>query len=148
MADAFVTRDTLISRHEPWLTSDLVSYLEAISVMFAELEALTYDSAEREGWVVVYVPDEAPLQALPYLAQFIGQPLPLGGAEADQRALIASRAHMRRGTPQAIKDAVAPYLTGAHTVLLTERYQGVADQLLVTVYSGEVADQAVLQSVL
>jgi tail protein P2 I len=146
--EAPLTKSFLLERHEPWLTADLRDFLDAASWIFGQVELYTFDAGEDWGWTVLYDPARCPPESLPHLAQYVGEVLPAGSTVADQRTLISGRAHMRRGTPWAISASLKPYLTGAQAVLVTERYGGVADELLVNTYGGQTPDPTQVLEVL
>lgn len=125
--------DDLVAAFAPWMTDDLEAYLRTIGEMFAEVEMYSDDSEEFEGWTILLDPDRCPVAALPYLAQFVGERLPKGLAEAAQRQWIKDAPNQRRGTVSSIVRAAARRLTGAQLVTVIER-DGGPDKLSVITY--------------
>lgn len=122
----------LIASFEPWMTDDLYDYLNAVGSMFAAVEALSADAENGEGWSLALDPDLCPPEALPYLAQFVGERLPVGLAEPFQREWIKDEPNSVRGTVPSILRAAQRSLTGNRKVALLER-GGVNDPDLVVV---------------
>jgi hypothetical protein len=116
--------DELIARHEPWLTDDLQTYLQAISTMVEELELYLGDD-EEYAWAILFDPDRCPVKALPYLAQYVGERLPTGISEAAAREWIKDNPNAKRGTLQSIFLAAQRHLTGDRVVAWWERSDGV-----------------------
>lgn len=133
--------DDLVAAFEPWLTEDLETYLRAVASMFEEAELYSADdfaddANDYEGWTVLFDPDRAPAAALPYLAQFVGEVLPVGIGEAAAREWIKDRPNSRRGTPTAMILAAQRKLTGQRTVSFRERWDGsAADAETVTIHT-------------
>lgn len=134
--------DDYVAAHEPWLTPALEDYLRAIASMFSEVELLAFDSADGEGWTILFDPDRCPVKALPYLAQYVGERLPVGLGEVESREWIKDAPNQFRGTPYSIFHAAQRRLTGQRTVRLEERFGGNSEQLRVTTYTAETPDQA------
>jgi hypothetical protein len=72
-----------------------------------------------------------------WLGQAAGTRVPGGLTRQEQREYVTSRRAWRRGTPAAIKAAVAAKLRGSRRVDLVER-DGTAGHLRVQVYESEV----------
>lgn len=137
--------EDLVAAFEPWLTDDLSDYLAVIGEMFAEVELLSEDTLEHEGWSIILDPDRAPAKVLPYLAQYVGERLPVGISEADAREWIKDAPNMRRGTLESVVRVAQRRLTGQRTVQVLER-QGAGgaheDKITVQTYVAETPDPA------
>jgi hypothetical protein len=123
--DSFAAQ--LVRRHEPWLTADLDGFLRAMATMFVQVILYSADTDEQEGWVTLFDPDLCPAEALPYLAQLVGEVLPTGLPEAAAREWIKDNPNARRGTPESVFLAAQRKLTGGRLVSMFERFQGVVD---------------------
>jgi len=137
--------DLLIEQHLPYLTNDLEDYLRAIGTMFAEADAFVGFDAEEEGWSALLDPDTCPANGLPHLAMYVGERLPTGLEEADQREWIRDAPNQIRGTLASIIYAAQRTLTGSRTVSLQER-SGVGqthpeDYITVRTYISETPDE-------
>lgn len=133
--------DDLVAAFEPWLTPDLETYLRAIAGMFSEVELLAFDDAFGEGWEILFDPDRCPANALPYLAQYVGERLPAGLSVPLQREWIKDAPNQRRGTPRAIFLAAQRRLTGSRLVAWKERDPTV-DTLTIYTYTSQTPDPA------
>lgn len=135
--------EDLVAAFEPWMTPDLNDYLTAVGGMFSEAEL--YALAGERGWGTLLDPDEAPVPALPYLALYVGERLPVGLDEAGMREWIKDAPNQRRGTIEAIVRVAQRYLTGQRTVAVHER-SGVGpnpeDYLTVQTYTSETPTAA------
>lgn len=141
--------DELVAAHEPWITDDLETYLRAIGGMFAELELYAVDTDTLEGWTALFDPMLVPAAALPYLAQYVGERLPLGLTEALQREWIGDKPNQRRGTLLSLVRAAQRTLIGQRTVAITERSGGDPDTVAIVTYAGETPNpDAVLREIL
>jgi hypothetical protein len=119
-----VIADDLVEIFEPVLTPDLETYLRAVALMFDEVEMYSTDDGDFEGWTILFDPDRAPVGALPYLAQFVGEKLPVGLGEAESREWIKDRPNATRGTAMSMVLAAQRNLTGQRTVSWRERWDG------------------------
>jgi hypothetical protein len=109
----------------PWLSSDLAIYLQAIGLMFAQVESYAADQADgTPGWSIMLDIDNCPTEALPYLGQWVGARLPPGMTDAQSREWIRTNAREERGTPTAILNAASRWLTGTQIVQIAERQDG------------------------
>lgn len=100
----------------------LLTLCDAIGTMAAQLELLTRaDDAGHDPWSIIMDVDRAPGYALPYLAQFVGQAIPVGTPDAAARDLIRSPSNQARGgVDKTIHDAQAT-LTGTKFCRAIER---------------------------
>lgn len=144
-----VIGDRLIEALAPYMTQDHADYLETIGEMFDEFEAYVNQFGEDEVWAPLLNVETCPAPALPYLAQFLGEVLPVGIPDEMAREWIQDHAHMRRGTPEAIAHAAQRTLIASRTVQILERSGSGAnpeDYLNVVTYIQETPDPvAVLQ---
>jgi len=100
------------------------------------IHEIVSDTPEAPGWQILLDPTRCPAICLPFLGQFVGARLKPGMSEAEQRAAIAEPEGFGRGTPGAIIAVAKRRLTGTKTVLLVERYTGLAYRMkLVTIES-------------
>jgi hypothetical protein len=132
----------LVRRHEPWLTVDLDTFLRAAASMFGQVLTYAADTDDQEGWVTLFDPDLCPAEALPYLAQVVGENLPTGLPEAAAREWIKDNPNARRGTPESVFLATQRKLTGTRQVSMFERYQGVVDVLAIRTNTAQTPDPA------
>lgn len=102
----------------------LTDYVTGLSLPFELVETWASDTDTHIGWSLLLDVDRCPVEALPWLAQIVGLKLNTGLSVADQRQQIHDAPNWKRGTPGAMRAAPAPYLTGAKTVILRERYDG------------------------
>lgn len=115
--------DDLVAALEPWITSALEDYARALGTMFAEVELYSEDEENLEGWEILLDPDSCPAAALPYLAQYVGERLPIGIEERAAREWIKDAPNQRRGTVESIFFAAQRKLTGDRAVSLRERME-------------------------
>lgn len=116
--------DSLLADFAPYLADDdgsLATYLEALSRGYEQVDSVVRDTDAGPGWSAMLDANRAPTWALRWLGQLVGVQVPPGQPEALSRNAIRTPAGWRRGTPQAIIDAVRPTLTGTQTVILLER---------------------------
>ena len=120
--------DDLLYSLAPIMTPDLQTLCEAISAMWAEVEQYSLDRLDEDGneltgYGVVFDVDLCPVEALPYLAQFVGEILPTTATEAEARRQIRTRPNGKRGTPAGIIAAARATLSNPDTdsVVLRER---------------------------
>lgn len=97
-------------------------------------------ASSANPWELAFDLDNAPDWILPWLAQFRGVDLAGISDPDDQRALIRTAPARRRGTPEARKAAVRPFLTGAKRVILTERVGGNPYITNLATYASETPD--------
>lgn len=96
----------------------------------AELYGRT-DEDGNPGWSILFDVNRAPADALPYLAQYVGERIPVGISEADARARIVAKQNQQRGTPASIIAATQSKLYGTKFVALIERLNGDAYKMRV-----------------
>lgn len=120
----------------------LAYFVGAIGAMFQDVADVARDTPEGPGWSAVVDLTRCPTTWLPWLAQLVGVTVPPGLGDADARAWIASTDGFSRGTPAALKGAVAHTLTGDKTVYFRERDGGDAYALEVVTRTDETPDPA------
>ena len=98
------------------------------------------------GWAILLDPENAPAEALPWLAQFTGAVLLPSMSEEQMRATIAFPESFERGGPGALVSVARRRLTGSKTVLVDERYQGSAYRLRVRTLLAETPDPALTEA--
>lgn len=130
--------DDYVAALAPWLTPDLETYLRAVGSMFEEVELYSED-AEQPGWENLLDPDTCPAPALPYLAQYVGERLPFGLTEAQQREWIKDAPNQQRGTVSSLVRAAQRKLTGSRLVTVIER-DGGPDNVTVITYTAQTPD--------
>lgn len=96
------------------------------------------------GWSVILDADRAPVEWLPWLAQFVGVRLIAGLTEEAKRLRIKGTGGFKRGRPESIRNAARQFLIGpdgtpeSATVDLVERPGGNAYRMQLTVLASEV----------
>lgn len=119
--------DDLRESMAPISTPDLDTYLQAIASMFSEVElySLATDDAtdDAPGWGVLFDVDLCPVNALPYLAQLVGETLATTLTEDEARRQIRTQPNRRRGTRDGIIAAARATLSDPDdaTVVFIER---------------------------
>lgn len=109
--------------------------------MLQPLQDLISDTPDGPPWSALADPDRIPVDGLSWLGQFVGVRVTQGAAPGTRRREIREAAGWRRGTPAAMRAAVAATLTGARTVTLREQY-GSPYRVRVEVFAGECPDPA------
>ena len=106
----------------PWQTSDLFDFTGAISSMWDALAPYDADpDNEVVAWQALLDVDIAPFAGLPWLAQCVGDRVPVGLTEDQARDWIRNSPNWIRGTPQGIVSAIRRVLTGPSVVQFAER---------------------------
>lgn len=101
------------------------TFAYALGSMMNQFELLARTDADgNPGWTIILDPTRAPDYALPYVAQYRGEVIPVGAPETDARAIVTAGAHSLRGTPQSLIDAATKHLTGSKYLTLRERDTG------------------------
>lgn len=118
----------------------LEAFCRAIMHPLEQTNRMVRETDDGPGWSALLDPARAPAEALTYLGQFVGVRVTRGATSLRQRNEIVSAAGFRRGRPQAMRDAIAATLSGARTVVMTERVDGNAYQLLIQTYADQTPD--------
>lgn len=130
-------------REKEWTDEELgwplASYVAALASMFTELDDLVRTTDDGPGYSALLDADRAPLNALPWLGQFIGVTVDTTKSDAAQRAQIRDEAGFRRGRPASMVAAAQTTLTDTKTVMMTERYTS-AYRLRVRTFDVETPD--------
>lgn len=102
----------------------LLHYCEAIGRTLEQVDRYVRDDEALglPGWGILLDVDNAPAEALPWLAQFVGVQLVAGHTTEQTRLRIRETDGFARGTPAAIRGAARQYLTGTKTAEVRERY--------------------------
>lgn len=118
----------------------LLHLCEALARMMVKANDATRHDDIGSGQRRMLSPSRAPEWELKHLLQYAGgRDFPPGLTVEQKRDLIADAPWMRRGTPDAIKGAIKPYLTGGQTVEFYER-DGGAYKLTAITYTSETPD--------
>jgi hypothetical protein len=139
----------LLDAFEPWMTYDLEPYLTSIGEMFTEYEEFAADLDDgTPGWVTWLDPDRCPSVGLPFLAQIVGERLPVGITDAEARQWIKDNPYAHRGTIRSMALAGRRTLTGTKTLTyaLRQMPDGTAheDHVTIATYSAETPNSAVV----
>lgn len=126
--------------HEAHEHFHLLEMCDSTGRLLQPVEDIVRDSDTHPGWGVVMDPDNAPIDWLPWLAQFAGKRIRLGLPEAEQRARIRDTDGFDRGTPRALEAAAKQYLTGTKYALIQERFGGNAWRVNVVTLESETPD--------
>lgn len=87
---------------QPVWTSDLADYVAAIASMWTEVEQYQADpDTDTVTWGALLDVDIAPMAGLPWLAQCVGERVPVGYTDAQARDWIRNSPEWVRGTPRA-----------------------------------------------
>lgn len=122
---------------------DLIRFCEALAGgLFEHVRSYVADEGGRSGWEVVFDVDTCPVEALPYLAQFVGVRFEDSLTVAQQREKIKNRPAFRRGTPASIESAAKLHLTGTKFVFMEERFEGKAYRLLIRTFDSETPEES------
>lgn len=113
----------------------LAALVDALTTPVADTDAQLQPGPR--GWAGIYDLDQTIDPA--WLGQLAGTRVPDGLTSAQARDYVRSRPGFRRGTPGALKAAVAALLTGNQRVELIER-DGSPWRLTVQILAGEIGD--------
>lgn len=111
---------------EPYAYADeengwaLLALCQALGVPWQALDDIARDSPSGTGYSQIFDIDVCPTVFLPWLGQWVGVSVDTSLTDLQQRATVSDEGGQKRGTPGAIKAAIAKYLTGNQTVLLLE----------------------------
>ena len=144
MPESFALR--LIDLLQPMFFNDdgsLSIYLSGIGdVLFQQVDDWASDTDDGEpGYSLLIDPTRCPVEAIPWLAQFVGATITTGLSEANQRSQLTALGNWKRGTADSIKLGLQPLLTGGQTVQIKERDTSPYHFQVLTLAS-ETADQA------
>ena len=109
---------------QPVWTSDLADYVAAIASMWTEVEQYQADpDTDTVTWGALLDVDIAPMAGLPWLAQCVGERVPVGYTDAQARDWIRNSPEWVRGTPQGVWDAVRRVLAPGALMMMRERHK-------------------------
>src|SRR5690348_9222664 len=121
MADTTMGAE-LLEGMAPLESEGLQILADAIGSMGAELELLVREDAEGNApWSIIHDADRAPVEYLPYIAQFPGQEIPVGTPVDEARELIKAPANQERGGVEKMRYECQKTLTGTKYVKVIER---------------------------
>lgn len=101
----------------PIWSDDLSPYVGAIATMWQEVEQYQADPAsDVVSWQALFDVDIAPMAGLPWLAQCVGDRIPVGLGESDARAWVSAAPNWTRGTESGIVSAIKRLLLPPATV--------------------------------
>ena len=107
----------------PILTPDLEDYALAIAGMWAETDQYLEDpDNDVVAFQALFDVDIAPFKGLAWLAQCVGERLPVGVTDAQARDWIRSSPKWVRGTPGGIWNAVKRVLAPGAAMQMRERW--------------------------
>lgn len=132
---------------------DMVGYVAAIASMWDEVEQYFADPDNGVvSWQALMDVDIAPLAALTWLAQCVGERLPVGLTADASRAWIYEAPNWSRGTEAGIVSAVKRLLTGTQTVQYGSRIMldGTPnpDYIAIVTYASETPDEQSVRNTL
>lgn len=127
--------DDLLDGLAPIMTPALNIYCQAIAAMFPGeaywLDWTDDDDVEHPGWSIIFDVDNCPSEALPYLAQIVGETLPVTLTDEEARRQIRTQPNRRRGTRDGITAAARATLSDPDnaTVVFIERSSSASPSL-------------------
>jgi len=119
----------------------LANFVATIATMYDDLDSYVRGTEDEPGWRILFDPDNIPASGLAWQAQMIGVQLDTGWTTQQKRDAIKARLGWQRGTPQAMRDAAALYLTGSKSVIFRERFPD-AYSVAILVQTSETPDPA------
>lgn len=101
----------------------LRSLVESITKMYLDVDDLVRESVTDDpGWSALFDSARVPPEAMPWLAQIIGNTLQAGDSLAVTRDKLKwAESGIQRGSLETMKRAAARLLTGNKTIVVTER---------------------------
>lgn len=103
-------------------SDDLEIYVTALGKMFEYMADLMESGPNGEiGWSALIDIARTPPEALSWLAQFVGVTTVPTLSDAAQRNYILSKPGWKRGSPEGMRIAIQPFLTGEKRVIIAER---------------------------
>lgn len=123
----------------PILTPDLQTYALAIASMWAQTDQYLEDpDNDIVAFQAMFDVDIAPFEALPWLAQCVGERIPVGYDDQQARDWIRNSPKWIRGTPQGIWNAVKRVLAPGAVMQMRERWNantGAADPDWISIFT-------------
>lgn len=130
---------------------DLALLVQALGALFQELDDLALaDDQGNPGWAKLFDVDNAPVDVLAWTAQLVGVKLAKDYASDPElaRAQIKYHAGFRRGSPEAIVEAVKATLTGTDPFVSLIERDGSPYHFRVVVNVDNVSDAQVTEAAL
>lgn len=97
-------------------------FCEGLCAPLQPVYSLARERDEQKGWAIIFDPANAPAEALPYLAQYVGVEITPEMDEAQIRAEIEQPTGWRRGQAEPLRTAVrrtlTPVLPGEETRII------------------------------
>jgi hypothetical protein len=122
----------------------LLTYVEGQCRSLQRIYNVVKDRPDRPGWAILFDPDhlDFPPEAIRWLGQFVGVRLAANMDFAVARSELQRKAGFRRGSPDAIKEAVRATLDPAtpRSVYVVERQSGSAWRAVVATLREETPD--------
>lgn len=138
----------------PWMTPDLNSYVVAIASMWSQTDPYLEDpDNDVVAFQALFDIDLAPFIGLPWLAQCVGERVPVGVSDAQARDWISNSPTWIRGTPQGIWNAVKRELVPGASIQMRERWNANTstvdpDWVSIIVWASQVPNMGLLQQAL
>lgn len=118
----------------------LLIYIGGLGQMLQDLDYLVHSDNGDPPWSVLFDLDRVPDTFLPWLGQFAGVPVNTALTADGQRQQIRSHTGWGRGTPEALKAAIRPFLSGTQSIILDEQDTSAYHQTFSTYEDEEPAD--------
>jgi len=139
---------------QPVWTSDLGDYAAAIASMWWQTDLMLSDSDnDVVDYQALFDVDMAPTWVLPWLAQCVGERIPVGYDDTQARDWIRNSPKWIRGTPQGIWNAVKRVLAPGASMQMRERWNvntsaADPDWILILTWAAQTPDQNLVEEVL
>jgi hypothetical protein len=146
-ADAAYAELEPVAGHDAALGNPLLTYLRSVGIMFQRIDYFGRTDSAKDAWAALLDLEHTPDDALPWLGQFLGVEVDLGKSAAQQRDQITGVSGWARGSATAMRNAVAPLLTGNQQVIFSER-DGDPYTLTVITRSTETPDSSAVLAAL
>lgn len=124
-----------------WTTLNLCAALVGSGIDQVHFYVIERDDG-TPGWGIALDADQAPAEALAWLAQFDGAVLTPQMTEEQRRQAIKVPEGLKRGSIPAIESVSKRRLTGSQTVMIDERYTGAAYRMRIRTLASETPDPA------
>jgi hypothetical protein len=139
--------DSTFTEPDEGLDWPLLKFIDAITIgPLAQIHGFVTEDDGTPGWSIVLDPNNAPVDVLPWLAQFVGAVLRPDMTEEQRRAAIIDPEVFARGRPAAVAQVAGRRLTGSKTILFDERYTGSAWQMRIRTFLSETPDPALTEA--
>lgn len=128
--------------------------VNALALVLDDIATIVNPADGSAPWSLVYDLDNAPVEWLPWLGQWVGVRIPTGLDEASMRLRVRETDGFKRGSVGAIMGAARQRLIGDRKVVLRERYDP-SDPLVdspyhltVFTFTDETPDSAAVEAAL